>query len=220
MSSAKSILKFLEGLKQNNSREWMQDYKKEYLEQKETFNEIVQNIIEGLSGIDQNLLGLEPKDCMFRLNRDIRFSKDKSLYKTHFGAYMAKNGRKSMLPGYYLHLEPGNKSMLASGLYQPGSDLLTRVRQEIDYNGKALVSIVESDSWEKEFGALEGEKLTNAPKGYNMDHPMIDYLQLKSFMGVLRVKDTAVTDNAFTEDSIEVFKKMHPLVKFLNTAIS
>ena len=220
MSSAKSILKFLEKLKQNNSREWMQDNKKEYLEQKETFNEMVKNIIEGISGFDQNLLGLEPKDCMFRINRDIRFSKDKSLYKTHFGAYMAKNGRKSMLPGYYLHLEPGNKSMLASGMYQPGSDLLSKVRQEIDYNGKVLVSIVESDSWKNEFGLLEGEKLTKAPKGYTMEHPLIDYLQLKSFLGVLRVKDTVVSGNSFTPDSIEIFRKMHPLVNFLNTAIS
>ena len=197
----------------------MQDNKKDYLEQKQAFSELVQSTIDSLSEFDQNLLGLESKDCMFRINRDIRFSMDKTLYKTHFGAYMAKNGRKSMLPGYYLHLEPG-KSILAAGLYRPGSDLLNKVRQEIDYNGDALVSIVSSKDWKDEFGELQGEKLTKAPKGYTMDHPLINYLQLKSFLAVLSIRDSAVTSNSFNEESIQAFKRMHPLVKYLNTAIS
>lgn len=198
----------------------MQDNKPDYLNQKQRFIELVQATIEGLSGFDQNLVGLEPKDCIFRINRDIRFSKDKTLYKTHFGAYMASGGRKSMLPGYYLHLEPGNKSILAAGLYRPGSDLLNKVRQEIDYNGQDLQSIVEKSSWQREFGQLEGERLTKAPKGYSMDHPLIKYLQLKSLLAVMHLKDSEVTASDFHNSAIKKFKRMHPLVDFLNIAIS
>jgi uncharacterized protein (TIGR02453 family) len=198
----------------------MQDNKPEYLNQKQAFIELVQATIVGLSGFDQNLVGLEPKDCIFRINRDIRFSKDKTLYKTHFGAYMTSGGRKSMLPGYYLHLEPGNKSILAAGLYRPGSDLLNKVRQEIDYNGQDLMSIVEKSSWKNEFGQLEGERLTKAPKGYSMDHSLIKYLQLKSLMAVLHLKDSEVTASEFHNSAIKKFKRMHPLVNFLNIAIS
>ena len=220
MSKEKGILKFLKQLKQNNNKEWMQDHKKLYLQQKTAFIELVQQTIDGLIAFDQNLIGLEPKDCIFRINRDIRFSKDKTLYKTHFGAYMALGGRKSMLPGYYLHLEPGNKTMLASGLYKPPSELLAKVRQEIDYNGDGLVSIVESSAWVNEFGELQGEKLTKAPKGYSMDHPLIHYLQLKSFVAIRSVKDSEVTTTGFPTDAVEIFHRMQPLVGYLNTAIS
>ena len=220
MSQTKDILKFLKDLKSNNSREWMQDNKPRYLEQKQSFFDLVQSTINQLSNFDAQVLGLEPKDCVFRINRDIRFSKDKTLYKTHFGAYMAKGGRKSMLPGYYMHLEPGNKSILAAGIYRPGSALLNKVRQEIDYNGKDLQSIVEKKSWRDDFGPLEGERLTKAPKGYSMDHPLIHYLQLKSLLAVRSLKDSEVTSPDFHKYSIRKFKKMHPLVGFLNTAIS
>ncbi len=220
MNQTKKILNFLNDLKANNSKEWMLANKPEYLKQKQVFVELVQSTIEGLSGFDQKLAGLEPKDCIFRINRDIRFSKDKTLYKTHLGAYMAAGGRKSMLPGYYLHLEPGNNSVLAAGLYRPGSDLLNKVRQEIDYNGQDLQSIVEKSSWTKEFGPLEGERLARAPKGYSMDHHMIQYLQLKSYLVVLKLKDSEVIASDFHTIAIKKFKHMHPLVNFLNTAIS
>jgi len=220
MSDIKGILKFLRQLKAHNQREWMQEHKALYQRQRGAFLEIVQNTIEILSKFEPSIQGLEAKDCIFRINRDIRFSNDKTLYKTHLGAYMAQGGRKSMLPGFYFHLEPGNKSILAAGLYRPGADLLRKVRQEIDYNGKDLVKIVEKTSWRKEFGPLEGERLSRSPKGYPMDHPLLPYLQLKSYMAVLRLKDKQVEDPAFTKHISRYFKRMHPLVQFLNTAIS
>jgi uncharacterized protein (TIGR02453 family) len=133
---------------------------------------------------------------------------------------MALGGRKSMLPGYYLHLEPGNKSILAAGIYRPNSDLLRKVRQEIDYNGQNLLSIIEKSTWQREFGQLEGEHLTKAPKGYTLDHPLIKYLQLKSFLAVLPLKDAEVINESFLKLCVKKFKQMHPLVEFLNTAIS
>lgn len=220
MSDSKQILKFLKQLKQNNSREWMADHKEDYLQQKGAFIRIIQNLIDRISLFDPQLNVLEPKDCIFRINRDIRFSKDKTLYKTHFGAYLASGGRKSMLPGYYFHLEPYNKSFLAAGLYRPGGELLKKVRQEIDYNGHVLTSMVEEKQWLEEFGELKGEQLVKAPKGYSLDHPLIKYLQLKSYMSVLSRRDTEVTASGFVENVVQVFKRMNPLVTFLNTAIS
>jgi uncharacterized protein (TIGR02453 family) len=220
MNEVKDILRFLKNLDQNNSKEWMQDHKSEYLIQKQAFSDLVQHTIDELAVTDPRLRGLDPKDCIFRINRDIRFSKDKTLYKTHFGAYMAPGGRKSMLPGYYLHLQPGNKSILASGLYRPTGNLLSKVRQEIDYNGDGLVAIVESKSWKDTFGNLQGERLIKAPKGYTMDHPLIHYLQLKSYLAVRSFQDSETTAADFPHESVQVFKKMKPLVDFLNTAIS
>ncbi len=220
MSNTKEILRFLRQLKKNNDREWMQQQKPLYQAQRGAFMDLVGNTIEGLARFEQGVQGLEPKDCVFRINRDIRFSKDKTLYKTHFGAYMADGGRKSMLPGYYLHLEPGNKSILAAGVYHPPSDLLAKIRQEIDYNPKDFLKIVEKKSWKEEFGALEGERLIRAPKGYPIDHPQIQYLQLKSFMALKRFKDTEVTDSKFSKTILQTYKRMSPLVQFLQTAIS
>jgi uncharacterized protein (TIGR02453 family) len=125
-----------------------------------------------------------------------------------------------MLPGYYFHLEPDNKSFMAAGLSRPGSELLKKVRQEIDYNGHALTSMVEQKQWLEEFGELKGEQLVKAPKGYTLDHHLIKYLQLKSYMTVLSRKDTEVTAPGFVENTVQVFKRMNPLVTFLNTAIS
>ena len=220
MSQLKATLKFLRDLKGNNSKEWMQEQKPRYLEQRQSFLDLVQEVINGISTFDPQVVGLEPKDCVFRINRDIRFSKDKTLYKTHFGAYMANGGRKSMLPGYYLHLEPSGKSILAAGLYRPPSNLLNKVRQEIDYNGRELISIVEKKSWQKQFGALRGERLIKAPKGYSLDHQLISYLQLKSYLAVLPLNDSEVTSSGFSKRAVREYRKMHPLVDFLNTAIS
>lgn len=220
MSEINEIFKFLRQLKTNNNREWMLDQKPRYLKQKTAFLDLVRDTIDGLTVLDTNVEGLDPKDCIFRINRDIRFSKDKTLYKTHFGAYMAKGGRKSMLPGFYLHVEPGNKSMIAAGLYRPASDLLSKVRQEIDYNPKGLLKIVEKKSWLTEFGALEGERLSRSPKGYPIDHPQIKYLQLKSFMAVSRFNDKEVVEGGFSNEILRRFKRMYPLVAFLNMAIS
>jgi len=220
MSNTRDILRFLRQLNKNNHKEWMQEQKPIYQSQRKEFLSLVHHTIEGLAKFEKSVQGLEPKDCVFRINRDIRFSKDKTLYKTHFGAYMADGGRKSMLPGYYLHLEPGNKSMLAAGVYRPASSMLAQIRQEIDYNVKDFLKVVTKKSWLDEFGKLEGDRLSKAPKGYSMDHPHLEYLQLKSFMAVKRLKDKEVTDEGFAKTLVQTFKRMNPLVKFLNTAIS
>ncbi len=126
------ILQFLTELRENNYREWFQDNKKRYDALKDGFTEEVQQLINRIGLFDPEIIGLEAKDCLFRIYRDIRFSPDKTPYKTHFGAYIARGGRSSERGGYYLHLEPGN-SMLSGGVWMPPTPLLKKLRQEFFY---------------------------------------------------------------------------------------
>ena len=135
------ILTFLQQLESHNSKEWMDDHRAQYQTARQSFIDLTTHLLEKLSVDDEGLQGLDPKKCIFRINRDIRFSKDKSPYKNNFGAAMAEGGRNSGNPVYYLHVQPQNESFIAGGLYQPSSDVLSKVRQEIDYNASELKTI-------------------------------------------------------------------------------
>jgi len=214
------ILKFLLDLSKNNSREWMEDHKKDYQIVKSDFQEIVSSIIMDISSFDESISGVDVKKCIFRLNRDIRFSKDKRPYKENLGAFISQDGRHSRLGGYYIHLQPGNKSMLAGGVYMPPSDVLRKIRQEIDYNPGELHKIIRNAPFKKLFGSLEGEKVKTAPKGYKIDHPDIELLKLKSYIAVHHLSDSDVNKNSFLPYCIKVFRDIKPLNDYLKTAIS
>ena len=216
----KTIFNFLSEIKENNNREWMDANKKVYLEAKGAFVSITESLINGVAGFDESLIGLEPKQSIFRINRDIRFSKDKSPYKTNFGAYMVPGGKKSGNAGYYLHLQPGDESFIAGGVYMPQAENLTKIRQEIDYNVSELKTITEAPKFMEFFGAIEGEKLKKAPKGYPIDHPNLELLKLKSFLVIHKVKDSQVLKTGFIDYVLTVFKAMEPFNSYLNVAMS
>jgi uncharacterized protein (TIGR02453 family) len=218
--NTQSILDFLSGLVQNNNREWMEANRSQYNQARAAFEEIVNHLIIEIAAFDSSAQGLVPKDCIFRLNRDIRFSKDKSPYKTHFGAYIAEGGKKSQSAGYYLHLEPNNNSLLAGGMYVPTGDSLKKIRQEVDYNPSELMKIVSDPMFMRYFDKIQGEKLKTSPKGYSPDHPNIEFLKLKSYTIVHSISDEWVTNRSFLQDSVDVFKAMVPLNGFLNVAVS
>lgn len=214
------ILEFLSGLGQNNNREWMESHKPEYAQARAEFDKIVEYLISEISLFDPTIRGLVPKDCIFRLNRDIRFSKDKSPYKIHFGAYIAEGGRKSESAGYYLHLQPGNNSMIAGGMYMPSGEALKKIRQEVDYNPSELKKIVLELPFVDYFGKVQGDQLKTAPKGYSPEHPNIDFLKLKSYTVVHTVSDDEVLNPGFPEKAVNVFRVMHPFNEYLNVAVS
>lgn len=216
----KPILDFLSVLRENNNREWMETNKSWFHEVRSDFSEIVNFLIGEIVGFDPSVEGLVPKDCIFRLNRDIRFSKDKSLYKTHFGAYIAEGGRKSENAGYYFHLEPGDNSLLAGGMYIPSPEMIKKIRQEIDYNPSELKKIVSDPSFRDYFGKVQGEQLKTTPKGYTPDHPNIEFLKLKSYMAMHPVSDAIALSPGFPDKAVLVFKAMKPFNEFLNTAVS
>ena len=218
--NTKQILDFLGGLSRNNSRDWMEGYKKIYLSAKSEFQDIVSTLISEISTFDGSISGADVKKCIFRLNRDIRFSKDKRPYKENFGAFISQEGRHSQRGGYYIHLQPSNKSMLAGGVYMPPPDILKKIRQEIDYNPGDLKRILSSKGFVKLFGDMEGEKLKTAPKGYSPDHPEIELLKYKSYIAVHNMNDSVVNKSNFIQYCIEIFQEMKPLNDYLRIAAS
>jgi len=211
-------LKFLSRLKRNNHKTWFDKNKEEYLEIKESFENWLGELIKNVEKIDGSIRNLEAKHCVFRIYKDVRFSKDKTPYKTHLGAYIAKGGRKSPSAGYYFHLEPGN-SFLAGGIWMPESENLSKIRQEIDYNTDEFLKILKDKTFKKYFGEITGEKLSRNPKDYPADHPQIELLKFKSFNGVHEMDDQKVKSRDFLKHVLNAYKAILPLNEFLNRAI-
>ncbi|MBX9851171.1 MAG: DUF2461 domain-containing protein, partial [Cytophagaceae bacterium] len=207
-------------LKRNNNKAWFDNSKPEYLAIKEDFENMLTELIKGTGKFDAGIQTLEPKNCTFRIYKDVRFSKDKTPYKTHMGAYLAKGGKKSIYAGYYLHLEPGNNSILAGGIWMPEPPVLNKVRQEIDYNTKEFLSIINNKTFKKYFKEIEGDKLTRNPKEYPADHPHIELLKFKSYNMIHELKDKDVLSKNFLKNTVKIFKAMKPLNEFINRAIA
>jgi uncharacterized protein (TIGR02453 family) len=214
-----TIFGFLTQLKPNNNREWLEANRPMYETAKEAFTGLVAKLIRELSLLEPGLSLLEPRDCIFRIHRDIRFSKNKTPYKTHFGAYFAEGGKKSTRAGYYLHIEPEGKSMLAGGVYMPPAEDLKKIRQEIDYNGEGLRSIINSQNFRKYYGAIAGEKLKTTPKGYSPDHPDIELLRQKDFIATHYIEDRIVMQPDYPAYCIKVWKALKPLNDYMNAAL-
>lgn len=212
------ILKFLKQLQKNNTREWMQEHQKEYQNAKAHFLKLIEELGEAISFFDNRFGHLEAKKCMFRLARDVRFSKNKTPYKAHFGAILSAEGKKSEKPFYYLHIEPNGKSALASGLYSPQSSILKKVREEIDYNGEELITLLEEKSVKKYFGTLSefpNQRLKTAPRNYPKDHKHIDLLRNKSFVLSHQISDKQVLAKDFVSYAAEVYHAAKPLNDWL-----
>lgn len=215
----KETLSFLAALKKNNDRAWMEKNRQRYLDAKDDFHQFVDSLLKNMSDWDKDLAGLDAKNCTFRINRDIRFSKNKDPYKTNLAAFMNKGGKKINNAGYYLHLEPG-ACFLAGGLYMPEPERLAQIRQEIDYNLKEWKSVIGSAAFKKCFpqGPDQEMILSRPPRGYEADNPAIEYLKLKSFTFSFPVNDEVFTKNGAEKEVIRVFKLLKPVILFLNRA--
>lgn len=211
-----ATFKFLKHLAKNNSKEWFDENRKQYETSKTEFEQVVKAVIDKSVLFDKELAGIEARKCLFRINRDIRFSKDKSPYKLNMGASINPGGKKEMGAGYYIHIQPG-KSFLAGGCYMPPPEVLAHIRQEIDYNAKDFKKILAAKDFKSYFKNLsdEGDKLKTAPKGYAKDHPELNLLQHKHFIVVHNLKDEQIMDKNFPAYAAKVFKAMHPLNLFL-----
>jgi uncharacterized protein (TIGR02453 family) len=213
----KSTLDFLAAINVNNNRDWFIANRSMYLEAKDNFESFVQNIINEIILFEPIMKGLEAKSCVFRINRDIRFSNDKSPYKSHFGAFIVQGGKKNgdKFAGYYFHIEPG-KSIMAGGAYTPPAPWLSSIREKISDSPDEFIKITKAKDFIKYFGSVDGEKLKTAPKGYPKDHPHIELLKLKSYLVVNEATDKLVLSSDFQNHVINVFKTMKPLNDYLN----
>jgi len=215
-----STIDFLKKLKKNNSREWFESHRKDYEEARDDFAALVLQVIQALSKRDERFGELQPKNCIFRINRDVRFSKDKSPFKTNFGAAFSPQGKKSPGGGFYLHIEPG-ASFAGGGIWMPDGEQLRKIRQEIDYQAADFKRIVEKKSFLEQFGGLDREAaLKNPPKGYEANHPAIEYLKLKNFVTGHALSDQELVSPTLLKTVEKCYREMEPLLFFLQTALS
>ncbi|MCO6496611.1 MAG: DUF2461 domain-containing protein [Chitinophagaceae bacterium] len=215
-----STVRFLSQLKRNNNKPWFDAHREQYLAAKEDFDNLVQEIINEYGKVDPEIGALQVKDCVFRIYRDIRFSKDKTPYKTHFAAGFNRGGKRVHFPGFYFHVQPGGLTYCGGGIWHPDNEELKKVRQEIDYNLEEFEAILNEKKFKKLFGPLEeDDKLTRAPKGYEEDNPAIEYLKLKSFITGVAFDDEALTHKGLVTKVVNTFKTMKPFIDFLSRAL-
>lgn len=211
-----TTIKFLTDLARNNDRAWFAENRQRYESARDNFSSFVQAVLDKIVGFDPIFKGLEAKNCIFRINRDTRFSHDKSVYKTNFGAFMVRGGKKNgdKYPGYYLHIEPG-QSFVAGGAYIPPAPWLNTIRENIADSGDLLLKIIDSPEYRKWFSGLEGEKLKVPPRGFAKDHPYIELIKMKSFLAEKSFPDKQVVSPDFFEVVTGAFRAMKPLNDYL-----
>jgi uncharacterized protein (TIGR02453 family) len=212
------ILEFLNLLKENNNRDWFAAHKSLYQAALTEFESGVTQLISGIQKFDSSIGVLTAKECLFRIYRDIRFSTDKTPYKTNFGAYIVNGGRKSWDAGYYFHFEPAG-SLLAGGLYMPPPEKLSAARQEIYYNSEEFLKIIENKEFKKYFGVIDGRKTKKAPKDFDPDFKYIDLLKYKDYTLLHKLDEKILLSDGLIPYATRVFEAMYPFNCFFNEAI-
>ena len=217
---ANSTLQFLKDLSNNNNKAWFDTNRSRYESAKADIQSMVAELIPAIAAFDPPIGQLVVKDCTFRINRDVRFSKNKSPYKTNMSAYFSMGGKKASVAGYYFHFEPG-KSYAAGGFYSPQPAELSKIRQEIDYSLDDWKKILSNKTFKKYFPAgVDGiASLVRPPKGYDENNPAIHYLKMKHFIVSKPFTDTAVQSKTLIKDIAATFSAMKPMIDFLNQAI-
>ena len=218
----KEALQFLTDLIANNNTEWMHTNKKRYENYKKEYHNYIASILNEMKPLDESLELLEVKNCTFRINRDIRFSKDKSPYKTNMGVWLTQNKFRKNSPGYYIHFEKGN-SFIAGGVWCPEADELKKIRKEIVFFYEDLEAIVNDYNFKKEFISItqnESNSLKNAPKGFEPNHPAIEFLKLKSFTASEKIDDELFTNKDFSKVIAQKLIVLKPLNDFLTRALA
>lgn len=211
-------LDFLAALAQHNHKDWMDTNKAWYQSTRAILLEDAEVLLQEMVALEPSLAAFKAKNCLFRQNRDVRFSANKNPYKTNFGVYFSPGGKKSPGPGYYLQIQPGN-SFLAGGIWMPEADTLKKIRKEIDFSGAQLQQIEQAASFKKLFSGIEGEKLKTSPRDYEASNPYIEYLKLKSFTVSHSISDQAIQTGAFIKFALDGFNAMKPFIDFLSQAL-
>jgi uncharacterized protein (TIGR02453 family) len=212
------VLQFLQELKENNNREWFNANKKRYNESKEKILFLTDVFINEIGKFDPTVRGVSPKECIFRIFRDVRFSKDKQPYKTNFGSFIAKGGRKSMHPGYYFHIEP-KQSFIGGGMYMPPAEPLRAIRNHLAEHGSDFKAIIYKDAFKDTFPEMYDHRLKTAPKGFPKEHEFIELLRYKSFVFSYPVSNNKITNDSFINDAILAFEQLSKANLFLSEAL-
>ena len=207
-------------LKKNNNKVWFEENRAKYEASKTDFLLLVESIITATGKFDTEIGVLKPKDCTFRINRDVRFSQDKSPYKNNMAASFSNGGKKALIAGYYFHFEPG-RNFSAGGFYAPQPPELAKLRQEIDYNFDEWTRIMNNNKFKTQFkdGIQGTDRLVRPPKGYFEDNPAISYLKMKGFIVTHPFTDAELQDKKAVKAIANSFEAMKPMIDFLNRAV-
>ncbi|POY41004.1 TIGR02453 family protein [Flavobacterium alvei] len=219
---SKNSLEFLDDLKANNNRDWFLDNKKRYEAFKKDYHQLVSDFLSVMKPLDPSLEMLEVKNCTFRINRDIRFSKDKSPYKDHIGVWLSSGAKGKNRSGYYVHIARTG-SFIAGGFYCPEAEDLKKVRKEIAFFYEDLEEILNEKNFKKEFTDFDRNEinlLKNPPRGYEKDHPAIEFLKLKSFETSQKFDIEEVTQKDFVVKMSQKLIALKPLNDFINRALT
>jgi len=212
------ILNFLKDLEANNSREWFDLNRDRYDTTRKQFLVVAEQFIHDIRQFDDEVPALNPKDCVFRIFRDVRFSKDKLPFKSNYGCFVARGGKKSGFAGYYLHIQPG-ECFLSGGIYMPLPEYLQAIRQEIYYHPKNYIDLITNKEFKSTYTLEYSNKLKTAPKGYPKDWEYLDLIKNRNYAFGHRIEENELFAPDFIEKAIELFKVIYPLNRYLNKAV-
>jgi len=214
----KASLEFLKLLKQNNNRDWFNQNKDWFLKSAEEFKQFANQLILGINSFDDFVGLVDPKDCIFRIYRDVRFSPNKEPYKTNFGAYISRGGRKGIYAGYYFHLD-AESSFISGGIYMAAPDIMKQIREDIDIYSDEFLAIVNDKKFAKTFSFFENEKLSRVPQGFDKNSPMGEYLKFKHITPYHNLSDKEISSDNLLDLTLDVYNTLKPLNDFLNRSV-
>ncbi len=209
------ILSFLTDLSIHNNKEWFDENRSRYQEAKTLFEHFTDLLIHEISRFDPEVGGLQAKDCTFRIFRDVRFSNDKRPYKTNFGAYINKGGKKSAFAGYYFHLAP-DECFVAGGAHMPTPDQLKAIRESIVDDPEFFKSILNAPEFKKQFGELKGEKVKTSPRGFSKDFAELELIKFKQYFVMRTIPEVLLLSDTLIPETVTAYKALKPLNDFIN----
>ncbi|WP_298519008.1 DUF2461 domain-containing protein [uncultured Kordia sp.] len=205
---------FLSRLQENNTREWFTENKKEFKEIEKEVKQFYNQLGEHLNKHDQI-----DKVKIFRIYRDVRFSKDKTPYKTHFGGSFHRV-KPRLRGGYYLHIQPNNESFIATGFWEPNKDDLLRIRKEFEMDDTEIRKIINKKAFKDTWGPFVGDEVKTAPKGFSKEHAAIDLIKKKQFIFTKKLTDKEVTSPDFMTQIDTYFKAIRPFFNYMSEVLT
>jgi uncharacterized protein (TIGR02453 family) len=215
-----ALIAFLSELARNNHKPWFEEHRSTYEQLRGEWLAFVGQVIAGAVQFDPDVGVVSPKDALFRINRDIRFSADKRPYKTTFSAAICPQGRASGLPAYYFAVSEAGVLLIAGGVYMPASTILGRIRQYIAEHPERLAAALADPEFAATYGTIEGERLKRPPQGYDEQTPGIEYIKLKSFTAGIEPEGWLVRGDNLADDIVAGFRAMYPLIRWLREALA
>ena len=218
--NVRALVSFLAGLKAHNRKPWFDAHRAEYDALRAEFADLVQQVIMRVAGFEPEVGAVSPRECVFRIYRDVRFSKDKSPYKTQFSAAIGPGGRRGGSAGYYFHVDAAGLLLVAGGIYAPDARQLERIRRAIARDPRRLEAILSAPRFGRLFGGLyEEDKLKSAPRGYAAGHPAIERLKLKRYVAWSERPVSALRGKDLAAHVAREFQALEPLVAWLRAAL-